>query len=732
MVQALINPATRFSGPFRGVNDAVAPGSLTPEFATVARNVSLFEGRVRPRDPWGPAYAGDTLDPAHYPPVPDGGRIIGMYHFLRGEEPFPDRNYSDIILAVTRIEGPPATGGLWALDLRDNPPLPRWVRLREAVPVVPQFLEINGYVYVTQAGMVIDGHGGSTRPIRTQGTLGTTWLAGMDKPVIHDEGVGGDPTNNPDFNNPNAPIHIRRFLQGESGPPTETDPTERRGPLRYAFSLVDADGRESNATVWNLRVGPSGISLPTRETLRIRVRSEGFPSHQQNEHVRVYRRDEINAVDALAYTLMHEIEIPQSGEVVVWDHEPNLPSDSPELLNGPFAKITHGLPPACSCMEYWDGRLWTNDATRFGVIRHSEIALPDAFNDALGVVVLPGAHGEHVAGIRSWNSELYVGRRGGVTRLAGTRHTGNNTVLVTGQAPLDDALDVHETNARRGPTQPEGNGFFTAGTPSRLYYAAVDGFFEFDGLDSVPRSIPIPKLWRRFFDQSDPVSLAAFTYAEDVRTQAVVICNGKHAAQTAGLLLLYHYAAGGWTQWDGDYRHTVGEGRDALDIDPTPTAVAQSIGRRTAPQEGRAYSSMLLAGRYVQQGQGPGVVLRTFDDDAENLPLAPWEYKTGDLMTAKGLRGHVYQAKFLLTGPYGDRFADDDDPLVILGVELDREVEVFQRVPVTARAFELVPVGSGTQRVSLRARSDDRWRRGFARDYGIAGWEMAIEPFGQR
>ena len=684
MPQPVLNPNGRFQGPFRGLATDIDPQQLGPQYARKAHNVLLNRGRIRPRTPWREA-RGEAIPTTLVGPDAFGGRsILAVHHF----QPDPTSNVSHVLFMVR--------GGLWVIQSGPaiNITNPNPQQLASGVfDKGCQFLQVGKWVYVLSP----------SDPIwKTDGTK--VFKAGMEPPATVD--------------------FTHTLLTTGEGVNAPT--------VQYYISLASQDLTVESNRVFVAEQGAlsdlSGIRVVFTRAL---PRFTGDQAYWLNLYRRNITREQIGA------RLVASTPIGTGQTDVLFTGTEASITLSVEN-QGPFAPVRNGQPPReASCGDIYDERLWINDPTRKSAVRFSALTKDgiqqfEHFADE-DYLTLVGEESDHIGGIREYGGALYAGKARGVWQIGGHVETPTNLSIAVAAGALDSTALVTRTRSEVGPSNVAGNGFVVAGSPARLFFGNLQGFWSFDGVDARRTTDAISSLWQEFSAQ-EPYS-PSFSYGcdalEGVLYIAMVVGGEGYPDESirpATFAMVYDLTLGGFVTCGGrDYASLLG----SVHLDPICFANAIS-------KSGQSFAATIKRDRPVVLGTSGGAILFVDPNDASDIVVSGWEYESVDLNVADGLEAHVYHVKLLLGGispppnPL-DPVGIGDPAQTIMGVSVRRfssESDVNDKlIEIGGRKSFLVPVGRKLDQMILRLHAEPNV--GYRREVGVTGWELDLELQGQ-
>jgi hypothetical protein len=674
-------PPITYRGPFLGLNTTGDPGSIGLAFARTARNIVLSDGMIRSRRPWRPIRALDLS--ASRPSFTPAEGDVRTPHIL-GLTCFGDASGQTNTIAKVLI---PTADDLWRPELwsfqdRKDPQL-----LLSTVWLthdLPTFVYVKGMVYIYDGGAVL---------WKTDGTASGTVRQGIRK--ITDRS-----------------IQFVDFQEGGVG-----------AVVSYVATAYDSVRNvESN---YNHVYGPATIG----STVAVRfLLFSALEDHVWRESgadtLRIYRRN--HSAGNVGHRLIHEQ--PWQSTQTHWvdrlaENEIELSSD----VTGPFAPSRNGSPQKATCAALFGSRMFMNDVDNPGILRFSAIATPEHVHpdDWLDV---SGDGDDVVRGLQPVNDVLYVGKRGGIWAVSGDIQTATNETAALGAVPLDSNERVYPTNATTGPSNEFGNGLTKAGEPARIYFGNEAGVFRFDGLEERLVSDLITPTWREI---TKPYGKPCVTFAEDPQDKLLLICVGRGVGWGAipTPMALYHY---GVNRGDGVGIFATA---DAGGIHPKlgepgvtcVTRFVSPIDHPAHPQvhEGRRHTPYMV-------GTDLGYVLLADEHWVDDDAFVPeMTYETGLLELTPGRRTHLRHVKwFMSRAPLptvGTGFAMIG--WALMDGRWDRESTKLLRY---GDDIVVMPVRRTGRSVQLVLSKLGTWKQGFKRELGVLGFELAIEPVGQR
>jgi hypothetical protein len=680
-----------------GLNTRLTPRQLPAAFATVAHNVLVSDGRIRPRAPWR-SMLGEGQGFAD-----EGVTVLSLFQWRT-----PDGLRT---LVKTRRPGQP--GALWAVHengdlvaLAGN--LSGWAA---------QFLIVGDTCYV------IDG---SQRMVKVKN----------DMSVVS---VGIGPPSKMHENPALLPTGLVGFGWEYEAASFQPVAGVLNGTFSYAVTYRDSTtGVESNP-VYSLPVTCSGHAPQIFFN-----RSELPPALSGIDEVRIYRRNDTLSQPFYRYLgwdsvggVVQEVD-PFGADQVFVDRRLDSEISASDVSIGPFAPSRNGLPPRSRCAAWYNDRMFYAAIDKPGRLYYSELGYADHVAteesgevDAPAFVNMTGGQSDGINGLLAKAGQLYVGQERGVQVLSGVIVAPDNLTRAVGTADFELAESPHQTFSTRsdvGPMETFGNNLVSAA--GTLYFAAEAGLFAFDGDSSVNVSSQrIAPTWRDFVRRRLGVSspAALITFAHDAQDGILYVASFRpgpsHYAESPPILA-YHYATGAWT--------TLSEGV-APDVYSTVSCVASAIAEAETLQGDATALTRQCA---LLVGGMDGRVASSTDTDRDtvdgrDVPAAPFRWETGDLAVTPSVRKHFYAAKIHL---HRTKAAFGSSPMVDLGYRLDGGNVQFRKTVslVGAAPTRRVPIGRTGQDVRLVIRKSDAWERGWSPDAGIIGFELDVELVGQR
>lgn len=682
MPRGRINP-DQFEGPFLGLATSLSPQQLSIGHATIARNVYLSEGRIRPRAPWMPVRGLDGQ------PV----KLIGAVQSLFTWYP------------PVAVQGLPA-GGLrpWYLAKTD---LGHLYMARDGADPLHLDNDLSNkpvqFVPFGNAVYAID----ETRPRRIQGVASRP--AGMTAP---------NPT----------PWSAQSISDGSG---------LAAGTYTYRVSAYDSvTGVESNAVDVTSLGGPlttaGGYSITGAM-----INPGDFPL-DPTTHFRLYRRH----LPEIWWRLVAELAWPGVGPVGYTDRI----SDENVLLSntiaGPWAPIRNNVPPFSRGAIAFAGRMWYVDRS-LPRIYFSAVGSPDYVhpNDW---VDYSGDADERISGLGVRGNELLVGKPRSIHVSTGLVSTPtNDTVATDAQAP-EGTFVSRRTRSTVGPAFTQGsNPFVSTAEPGRTLFAAETGFYEFDGESSQPTTDENRPLWEDFLLGGLALPTGGFIELSAAVDEvngllALCVCDQFHRRETSKVLFFHHRGGVAWTRADAaaeTVTHTPVPGTP-LQYPITPTCVA-SAGADRQPVTGGSIPPVTLrtgfAGMLI--GTEDGFLLVSDDNPADSeqtrVTTPDWEWETGDLALRKGMRTHVHALKLISTPALR---VLPDASMVELRVVPDGRMDkaVSKTATLTDNPAPNVGVGLTGRTFRIRLKKAAGTVRGYDRGFGIIGIAPDLELSGQR
>jgi hypothetical protein len=619
--------------------------------------------------------------------------IASMYHWNRSEAvDRPDvlvktRNkyhlpYKDVL--------PNSGGQLWVVEQN---------RIRRQLATglsnqSAQFVKYEGLIYVLD---------GSERMIVTDGEPNGTIYAGMERPTAED-------------------VWAQVVSSGGA---------TLWGSFTYAVTFLNPHGGESNPVYFGGGVHDSDQATPMQiahgQATEFTVYSTRRDGPGRVHKFRIYRQN-LNE-GQVGWRLIHEGDYPTDGGFVnVYDttaeDDITLSSD----VTGPFAPSRHGLLPRASMGAIYKHRLFFTDAMYAPDVYFSQVGNPQHV-DVDDKIPLEGEPDDGINGMAVNADQLFIGKERGIHVISGEIQTATDETNATGAQPLDSNHRSFGTNVSAGPTgNIEGNNFFKAGEPSRLFYVGKAGLYDFDGVNERLVGDGIERTWSDFGYKGTSAQrgLESFEFAHDSTEGILYICAGRSASDPSHPVLAYHYRVnrgdglGIWTTIDaGD----LSPWETPTDESKTITAIATSLGDRWG---GTRRSSILVGFRDGTLAIG--------DADTADLPMPAFEYESGDMILDRGHRLHVYAAKFFYTVLQSvigmeQRAPVDFEVLLKQGKELRPALATADLADET-REQVAMPVQREGTRFSVKLAKGDDWDTAADLGVGIVGWEMEMERVG--
>jgi len=269
-----------------------------------------------------------------------------------------------------------------------------------------------------------------------------------------------------------------------------------------------------------------------------------------------------------------------------------------------------------------------------------------------------------------------------------------------------------------------GNGLFAAG--GRIFFGATDGFFHFDGINTRLLSNVIRRDWAAlgtFKETGAAAERMGFSFADDPANGILYVCAYRSDQDSQRPVLCYHYTAdrgdgvGLWTTMDESYGY---------DTEATLTCVATA----RHPQGGvERYSPVICVGRRDPLAGGtPYSVVLASDPFDDSLVLPIWEWRSGQIPLARGLKQQLLYVKwFLASGT--EELANP--PVVFLRVFPDNaQVDSELKLHDVRQGDAVQRIGRTASRMTLSIQPSPQWVRGFDPGLGLLGWEPRAELVG--
>ena len=679
MVQRRFNPQAAFLGPFLGLNTTTDASELPPQYASVCRNIILSDGRIRPRAPW------DVL--AGLPLILRDVR--GMYFWQKRDSPLDAFVVAKIGTLLYRInvqrpgpEGPPQISILSGLGSDD----------------FASFVRRGDFLYVFD---------GSDRSVKTDGTVEGTLLLGIDVPT---------PT-------------IVSSLSVRSGASPGID-----AEVEYKIAWYDrARNVESNPRTL---LAATLILSSTQEVAIIYDASGGrFPSQQGITHMRIYRRNE--TLGQVGFRLLAEVAVPSNGEYVDnarGDTQANEDVDVPlsSRTTGPFAPILNKIPRHVKLGAIHNGRLFFGKKSVpggdevDGRVYYSLKGFPDYEDETF--LDVQGDTDEVIRGLAVVGDQLIIGKRRSIWINSGEVITATNLDRALGNQPLDPSHRVYRTHADIGPTGQQGNNMVIAGEPAQVYFASDAGAVSFDGVNTQILSDAIEAEWRLFVGNPPDRIQLGFSFADD--SQKGVLYMAVSTLDEPGPIqcLAYHYrlnrgdGIGAWSVIDdGDQKI---DGRSF-----TVTAVAPAVPPSGDNLRGQVLGTAPLIGTTIST-----VLMANGDDPDAYVPTFEW--LSGSMPLARGMKAHVYWVKFFLNRSQAVNGQAPVMRLSVLTDQLERasaspRVDTID-VDTSQRDTVLLSIRRHAKTVRIRIERGPGWTKGWDPHLGVLGWQPDTELVGQR
>lgn len=694
----------QFQGPYYGLNTTADPTQLPPQWATVARNIVLPDGKIRMRPPWRPV-VGDGV-PVNLSTA-DADVCVGLFPWVNTDFERP----ITMAIVMDRFFTPPdasAAVRLFRIETGVDP-----VEVGELVgttrTTAPSWLLWQGWLYISV---------GQDNLWKTDGQ--TLYRAGLQIPPV-------------------GMATVSRIEPGTS----EVD-----ADVRYFCSLYDEDtGVESDsyAIPDDDPVDPADPTLiqhtdtDTRGAFSFQTHgpTAGVDPAYKWTHLRVYRQN-VTLSSPGGRELFNYLSLPRaySGPttVVLFDGQTEDDLDSvSSLVTGRFNPLRNGLPAKVGVMASLDGRMFFSDVETPGIVRFSAVGFPDhVHRDDWSDVT--GDKDDQITGLEQLGDQLFIGKRKNIWVMSGEVTTETNDTLGTGAAAFASTERTYRTRARAGPVNTGGNGFALTGEPAALYFAADTGFYRFDGLDTRLVSHVIRAKWLEFTaphaesgsypGERDP--LLNFTYAEDSKNGLLHICCGRRDKNARRALLVYHYrgnrgdGTGYWTTGDIQTGEVAG-----IPLGRTVTAIATSF----APENERLeYSPMMLA--TLDNVVFANLFILRQDSEWQDQAAEQFEWRSGDMPLIRGLKQQVGYVKWFLAP---GRNGGVEGLLISLEVIPDRDEarKVQLIIPASAAGERVMPVQRAASTVAYRySLAPGPVPAGFDPQIGLIGWEPFTELTG--
>lgn len=719
------NPDNQFQGPYFGLNLTADPTQLPPQWATVARNIVLSDGKIRMRAPWFPMLDGSneeiklsTFDP----------RVcLGLFPWVNS------RFQKPITMAVVgnELHIPPFSAPephLWRLE-EGVDPFDMGALTGFIYAIAPSWLLWQGWLYVSL---------GSDTLWKTDGT--TLYKAGLTVPPV-------------------GMVTVGRSNAGGGG---------INADVRYYMTLRDRKtGVESNSYAIPDE-SPFDAGDPTlikhtendtngRFTIQLHGPTAGVPDLQNWDELWIYRQNltlEQPGGRKIAVGRSNEITRSYSGpfELVVVDNEDEDDIEQraigSNLVTGPFAPSRNGIPGRCGAMASFGGRMFFGEVPvagafeKLGVLRFSAIGFPDHV-DPDDFIDVSGDKDDEITGLEQLGDQLIVGKRRTIWVISGNPTTETNDTIATGAVAFESTERTYRSKATVGPIGKGGNGFIVVGEPARVFFASDNGLYTFDGIDTMFLGQVIKSLWADFaVNPPDGIGVNErefnFTFADDVKNGLLYICCGRRSRDTDRPVLVYHYrgdrgdGVGYWTT--ADLRgHPLG--------DQTVTAIASSFDK----ENDRLDYSPLVIGTLIAQRNLPtppglggirvlrqGVEVHVQPDADPHHPTPNFEYRSGDIPLVRGLREQLDYVKFFLAVGTNGGISPAQIVLEVIP-DGDESRKVSVEHGASASLVRIVPVQRAASTIAYRyamAPGNDAWPQDFDPQIGLIGWEPFAELVG--
>lgn len=681
MTQPRISPL-QHHGPWLGLNDTVSPRELSPAFATVAHNVILHEGLIRPRAPWR-ALGGL---------VASGHRILSLFHWHERE-----RDRHPLVFAKTTSHGSNlAAGRLWQLQTAGEAD----ELFSRMSPWPAQFHVVGKTMYV------IDG--GEKMARVTLDGISTTR-------------VGILPPQKGNFIDPPGRLEGQVIFGWETDQAIfQPFPGPLSGRFRYAVTYYDqTSGRESNPVI------SRGLVISNRAPQIFFNYQTEAPSDSGIDRVRVYRKNIglnqpffrliDNPVPGIGIDPFAEFQIFVD---VVGDADISVSN----VNSGPFAPSRNGIPPASRCAAFYNDRMFYAPLDDPGKVYYSELGQPDHV-DGGAFLNVTGDETDDVNGLLAVGSQLHIGKSRSIHILSGAISAATNLSRAQGALDSELAKSSHvlfKSKADIGPMNGFGNNFILAGQPGMIIFGTDAGLFSFDGQSSVNLSVAlISKTWKAFIQRGTGFhTQARLTFAVDPHKRILYVCNGRIGNVVGPPILAYHYATGAWT--------TVSENQ-APDQLSAITCVATSLGDRPGEDEVQSFDlreASLMVGFVNRKAE-----VSTESED-EDIRATRWLYETGDLAVEPTIKKHFYKAKIMLKR--ASRFWGNT-PAVSVGYRRNGSTFTSRKTlsMINSEPVRVVPLQRQAHDIRLVFQRSDQWDKGWSPEVGITGFALSAELAGE-
>lgn len=672
----MANGNGQFLGPFLGLNDTLTPKQLPIQFARRAHNVVLTDNRIRPLPPLVDLNAGED----EQVPV---GRVLSMFVTDDNDNRDEPIVYVKSVNSFDTPDGPVLQGTLSYFT--ENTAF-RGHMTGDLSLYPADFVQVGQWIYVLDGGARLYKVKG--REVRKVGlTVPTT------------EHVTAALVNTGGSVNADVSYKITYY--------DEPTLVESNGLLTDEFAASNP-----NAVRFNFA---RGVIAALGETFT---------------HVRIYRRN--HTLNQIAWRLI--AHLPR--ETLPLTVDDNAPGDTVEAelagitlsspTDGPFAPSRNGIPSHASCGCVYRKRLLVNDTRNPGIVRYSAVGEPDHF-DPVDQIDVSGDQFEYVSALISIGDQVFAGKRRNIWGISGEIAGASNLTNAQGDTPPESTVRSYRTTSPVGPVQRYGNGFILAGEPGSPHFASDQGFFRFNGLDSLILSKWITNSWDAFVRNS---SGECFSYAYDAHLGTIYITTPWYSSGGVPDIpvpgLVYHVPRGGaagvgaWSTFDAQPLGLV-------------TCVATGYGRKFSNASGEPVDRTpirSIAMGTTSAGDVGGVFLTESGEvrDAGEMGRIPdFEYVTGDLPVHRGRKGHLYYMKFFLGGPPAIPVVGAARFLLQVISEGGTDGE---DVDAVGESFRRVHVGREAEFFAVSIKKSESWEKGWDENLAVLGWEPDVVPVG--
>lgn len=665
MVQPRI-PALRFEGPFLGLNTTHNPRQLGAAFARWTENVIISDGRLRPRAPVD-HYARERSDP--YVPISlPKDYVVRSLFAWKNPLGFGDDSQFVLVKSVA----PSGEGALHVFRPDGSVQVGFGLCDRPA-----SFVVIEPYC------CVLDG---SEKLLKTDGTPERSFTLGLVAPT----------------NQMTAALL-----------------TEPNGAINATVEYAVTWGRYLDRVESNPKLfGP--FTAHPGKGVKFTFKGPVLPD-SGIDRWRIYRKN--ISLGQVAYRLLYELS-PISPGQEFWDilEESQINQSSAET--GPFAPSRNGVPTQATMGAWYKGRLFFNDirCEQRHKVRYSAFNRPDhVYKD--DYVVCTGDGTECISGLASYGDQLFIGEESAIHALSGVIQGPTNLTVATGAIPPVSYHTLSRTRCRVGPVASAvgGNGLFVAGEPGYIHFAALTGFYRFDGIAERQLSDLIAPTYQSFLHLAGSDKYGAISFADDRLNKLLYLLMTPITSTHESLGLIYHYGLdrgdgiGGWGTFRLRDKELPGESCQAL---------ASSVGMPRRAGASIEYRTASFIG-----GTNKGHVLIARDEPTDRPWPQYWKWKTGRLPIIEGKRAHVYGIEWFLsqsgTTPGGS-------PLVFLGFCLNDETEDhLRRIDIGQLAGFDQQVGATVQDITLIVQGVEGVE-GWSPELGILGFSIDAEVCGKR